>query len=181
MPTVVTGVAGAEAMGGRTPAIRRKAIAGRRAMIRGGAVRRGRTAAGRACWSGTGAGAVPAVCRDADEVAGPRAASGSGADGVPLARVAPAVVSRVVAASPRLCRPGAPFPEDGVDVVAPYLWTVAGAGRPPALPLRVVLPAVAAAGPAAGSVSPSVPVRAARSSSGPPGAVDRAPPGRATP
>ncbi|MFE4328833.1 hypothetical protein ACFRQM_05080 [Streptomyces sp. NPDC056831] len=51
----------------------RSAIAGRRAMIRGGAVRRGRTAAGRARWSETGAGAVSAGCCDADAAAGPEA------------------------------------------------------------------------------------------------------------
>ncbi|MFE6492898.1 hypothetical protein [Streptomyces sp. NPDC057748] len=131
VPAVATGVTGAEtteASGGRIPAICRNAIAGRRAMIRGGAVRRGRTAAGRARWSETGADdAVPAGCCDADAATGPRATSvpGAWADGVPLARAvllagaAPAVLSRSVAPPPRLCRPGAPFPEERVVVAPP--------------------------------------------------------------
>ncbi|MFE7042571.1 hypothetical protein ACFU9X_24945 [Streptomyces atratus] len=70
---VVTGVAGAEAVAGGIPAMCRSAIAGRRATIRGGAVRRGRTAAGRARWSETGAGAVFAECCEAGAVAWPEA------------------------------------------------------------------------------------------------------------
>ncbi|MFE3941931.1 hypothetical protein ACFXPV_08645 [Streptomyces sp. NPDC059118] len=50
----------AVAVVGRIPSMRRNAIAGRRAVIRGGAVRRGRTAAGRARWSETGSRAVSA-------------------------------------------------------------------------------------------------------------------------
>ncbi|MFC5913095.1 hypothetical protein [Streptomyces pulveraceus] len=46
--------------------MRRSAIAGRRAMISGGAVRRGRTAAGRARWSETGSRAASACSREAD-------------------------------------------------------------------------------------------------------------------
>ncbi|MEV8109256.1 hypothetical protein [Streptomyces sp. NPDC088135] len=61
-----TVAAGAETVAGRIPSMRRSAIAGRRAMIRGGAVRRGHTAAGRARWSETGSGAVSACSCEAD-------------------------------------------------------------------------------------------------------------------
>ncbi|MFB8032834.1 hypothetical protein ACFC5Z_07725 [Streptomyces sp. NPDC056004] len=132
---MATEVAGAEAAGGRIPAICRNAIAGRRATIRGGAVRRGRTAAGRVRWSEACAGAVPEGCCDADAASGPRAASvpgtgavpGTEADGVPLARAVllagadPAVDSRVVAPPMRLCRPGVPLPEERVVVAPPDL------------------------------------------------------------
>ncbi|MFC9753179.1 hypothetical protein [Streptomyces sp. NPDC056921] len=138
----------AEASGGRIPAICRNAIAGRRATIRGAAVRRRRTAAGRARWSETGADdAVPAGCCDADAATEPRVTSVPGtesvpgaealpgaeafpaaeADGVPLDRAvllagaAPAVVSRVVEPPPRLCRPGVPLPEERVVVAPPDL------------------------------------------------------------
>ncbi|MCX5108200.1 hypothetical protein OOK13_06625 [Streptomyces sp. NBC_00378] len=135
MATEVAGAEAAEASEGRIPAICRNAIAGRRATIRGGAVRRGRTAAGRARWSETCAGAVPAGCCAADAAAGTRAASvpgtgavpGTEADGVPLARAvllagaAPAVDSRVVAPPMRLCRPGVPLPEERVVVAPPDL------------------------------------------------------------
>ncbi|MFD7618716.1 hypothetical protein [Streptomyces sp. NPDC059802] len=69
------------------------------------------------------------------------------------------------------------------DTVRLARWTVAvaGAGFPPALPLPAAVPAAADGRPAAGSASSSVPVRAARNSSGPPGDSERAPPGRATP
>ncbi|MCX5164273.1 hypothetical protein OHA43_33965 [Streptomyces sp. NBC_00305] len=173
-------VAGAEAAGGSTPAIRRSVIAGRRAMISGGAVRRGRTATGPARRSETGAGAVSLACCDADAVAAPGAVPPTRA--VLLAGAAAPAASTAVAPPARSWRPGAPFPEEPGDFVLLDLWTAVGTDdRPRALSPPVVLPAEAGAGPAAASASPSAPAGAARSSSGPPGAVDRAPPGRATP
>ncbi|WP_406012052.1 hypothetical protein OG520_02905 [Streptomyces sp. NBC_00984] len=195
---VVTGVADAEVVAGRIPAMCRSAIAGRLAMIRGGAVRRGRTAAGRARWGETGAGAAPAGCRDADAAAGLEAGPGAAAGAVPFAGAASAVASGAVAPPPPVRCPGAPLPEEREDeerggeagagegredTVRLARWTVvvAGAGFAPALPLPTSLPAAADGRPAAGSASPSVPVRAARNSSGPPGDSERALPGRATP
>ncbi|MFF1649376.1 hypothetical protein [Streptomyces sp. NPDC058240] len=180
----------------------RSAIAGRLAMIRGEAVRRGRTAAGRARWGETGAGSAPAGCRDADAAAGLEAGPGAAAGTVPFAGAASAVASGAVAPPPPVRCPGAPLPEEREDeeredeagadeagadegredTVRLDRWTVAvaGAGFPPALPLPAALPAAADGRPAAGSASPSVPVRAARNSSGPPGDSERALPGRAT-
>ncbi|MFD4941869.1 hypothetical protein ACFWNT_04865 [Streptomyces sp. NPDC058409] len=188
---VMAGVAGAEAVAGRIPSMCRSAIAGRRATIRGGAVRRGRTAAGRARWSETGAGAVSAGCCDTDAAAGLETGPGAVPRAVLLAGAAAAAASGAVAPPPPVCRPGAPLPEERGDEewedeereddVPLDRWTVAGTGFPPAPPLPLALPAVAGGRPAAGSASPSVPVRAARSSSGPPGDSERARPGRATP
>ncbi|MFG2627528.1 hypothetical protein [Streptomyces sp. NPDC048473] len=178
---VVTGAAGAEAVAGGIPAMCRRAIAGRRATIRGGAVRRGRTAAGRARCGEAGAGTVFAGCCGAGAAVGAEAGPGPAADAVFFAGAVPAVASGLVGPLPRACRPGAPRPDEPGGVVPLDRWMVAGTGFSPALPLPVALPAVAGVRSAEGSASPSAPVRAARRSSGPPGDVEGALPGRATP
>lgn len=107
-------------------------------MISGGAVRRGRTAAGPARRSETGAGAMSVACCDADAVAGPRAAAlpepYHAARAVLLAGAAAPAASPAVAPPVRSWRPGAPFPEEPGDFVLLDLWTVVGADdRPRAL------------------------------------------------
>ncbi|MFF3784851.1 hypothetical protein [Streptomyces sp. NPDC001933] len=131
MATGVAGTEGSEASGGRIPAICRNAIAGRRAVIRGGAVRRGRTAAGRARWSETGADdAMPSCCCDADAATGPRAASVPAAEAVPRATSVPGAEAFPDAASV----PGAEA--DGVPLARAVLL----AGAAPAVDSRVVEP-----------------------------------------
>ncbi|MFJ5127264.1 hypothetical protein ACIP80_19485 [Streptomyces sp. NPDC088555] len=171
----------AVAVDGRIPSMRRSAIAGRRAMISGGAVRRGRTAAGRARWSETGSGAASACSCEAD-------AEAWAATGAAL----PEEAEREEAEREEAEREGEEREDEeredeereGTVVVPLDRWTVAEPGCPPVLPLPALpatLPATAAVGPVTGPASSSAPVRAARSSSGPPGDSERALPGRVTP
>ncbi len=155
--TGVTGVAGAA---GGSPVICRSGIAGRRATVRGGAVRRGRTAAGRA------------RCTEAEAEAS----------------VSEAVTSPESDPEPDLEPEAAPEadPEAEADPETTDRWTgaVRPGFRPPARPdadgsFAGAAPAVPPAAPA--SAPPSASGRAARSSSGPPGEAERATPGRATP
>ncbi|CAM5293987.1 hypothetical protein SCYAM73S_06117 [Streptomyces cyaneofuscatus] len=162
---------------GGSPVICRSRIAGRRATIRGGAVRRGRTAAGRArSTAGTEAGgaAAPEAAATASEEAGAAPAFAVRCTGGMAAAPAPAPAPPAEEAPGR--EPGAaPAP-------VPRRWTGAlrPGFRPPARPAAADADGrSAAAGPA--SASPSACGRAARSSSGPPGEVECAEPGRVTP
>ncbi|MFF2012407.1 hypothetical protein ACFVWY_25450 [Streptomyces sp. NPDC058195] len=114
------GAAGVEAASGM-PTICRSGIAGRRAMMRGGAVRCGRTAAGRdrGAWAGlvTGSAGRPG----ADTAIG----SAAGAAGAVPVRRCGAVR-------------GAGVPPERRSGALLERWTVAGAGFPVALPLPVV-------------------------------------------
>ncbi|MEV7719425.1 hypothetical protein [Streptomyces sp. NPDC088184] len=170
---VATTGAAAEAVAaaGRIPSMRRSAIAGRRAMISGGAVRRGRTAAGRARWSETGSGAASACSCEAD-------AEAWAATGAALPEESEREEEE------REDEEREDEEREEAVVVPLDRWTVAEPGCPPVLPLPALpaaLPATAAVGPVTGPASSSAPVRAARSSSGPPGDSERALPGRVTP
>ncbi|MFF4667343.1 hypothetical protein ACFY2F_31120, partial [Streptomyces sp. NPDC001282] len=79
-PSPVTGADGADLAAGGIPVMCRSGIAGRRATISGGAVRRGRTAAGRVRSGAAGAGAALSARRDADADAGAGAGPGPSAD-----------------------------------------------------------------------------------------------------
>lgn len=184
----------AGAAGGR-PVICRSRIAGRRATIRGGAVRRGRTAAGRAR-STAGTEAEAGTEADADAGTGTEVGvEGTAASEAVVA--AAAAASRDAGAAPAFaarCTGGmaaVPVPVaeavPGREPVAapapvPRRWTGAPRPgfRPPARPAAADADGRSAvAGPA--SASPSASGRAARSSRGPPGEVERAEPGRVTP
>lgn len=155
-------VAGAAGVVGATPVICRSRIAGRRATISGGAVRRGRTAAGRARCTEAEAEAGTGFAAEEALVSGPAASAPSRAAGaaeaVGAAGAAPPPAFATFAAR---CTGGVAFGRT--------VRTVFAAGSSPA------------AAPATPPGSPSASGRAARSSSGPPGEAERGTPGRATP
>ncbi|MQS38170.1 hypothetical protein [Streptomyces katsurahamanus] len=129
--TEAAGSDGAEGAAGGIPAMCRSFIAGRRATVRGGALRLGRTAAGRALW--TEAEAEAGAEGNAETEAGPVSTGRHGADmatgsglaaaAVSFAGSAPAVAggtaSRPVGGRGR--RPGAPLDRR----------PIAGTGFPP--------------------------------------------------
>lgn len=179
------GAAGVAGMAGASPAICRSGIAGRRATISGGAIRCGRTAAG---------GRAP---EDTDDLEGAVESDGAveedGPDDPAAADVPDVPDVRELPDPPEVLGPAAGdrLAVDGAGARAALArWTVGepGLGFPVPVPPFVLLPLAAArvteAGGrsvvgAAGSSAPGG--RTARSSSGPPGDVVLAPPGRATP
>ncbi|MGW3164568.1 hypothetical protein ACWC9Q_17145 [Streptomyces sp. NPDC001142] len=185
-PSPVTGADGADLAAGGIPVMCRSGIAGRRATISGGAVRRGRTAAGRVRSGAAGAGAALSARRDADADADAGAGAGAGAGPGPSADAAgfvggvPDVAPGAVAPLTRAARPGVPGPEEAGGTGAPDRWTVADPRLAPVVP-RPTGPPAAGGRSTAGSALPSVAGRAARRSSGPPSDTVRAPAGRVTP
>ncbi|MFF2716149.1 hypothetical protein [Streptomyces sp. NPDC058011] len=170
-------------------------MAGRLATVSGGAVRRGRTAAGRArstaeveVEAGAGAGAAAAWVAGAGEVGAAPAFAARCTVG--MAAEPEPEPGREPASGPTTGPTAAPAPGPGPGVTDPASTSRTGfrvvrpdrrtdalrAGVPP--PARAATAAV----PASASASASAPSgRAARSSSGPPGEAERAEPGRVTP
>lgn len=196
------GSAGVAAAAGGSPVICRSRMAGRRATVSGGAVRRGRTAAGRArstaeaaAASGAAgaeeAGAAPAFEARCTAGMATEPVPGSATEAAPAARAAPAPEPEPeVAPDPEPEGAAAPAPEPapsgdraptsrtGFRVVPPDRWTDALRPGVPGFP-PPARPATAAVPVSASASAPSG--RAARSSSGPPGEAERAEPGRVTP
>lgn len=155
----VTGVTGVAGAAGGSPVICRSGIAGRRATVRGGAVRRGRTAAGRArCTEAEAEAEAEASVSEAVTSPEPDPEPAPEAEAEAEAEADPEAADRWTGAVRPGFRPPARPDADG-----------SFAGAAPAVP------------PAPASVPPSASGRAARSSSGPPGEAERATPGRATP